>query len=294
MHIRVGTRRSRLALVQTEIFINKIKTIFPNISYEIVPIITTGDNITNKNLYEIGGKALFLKELEEALLKNKIDIAIHSLKDIPGIIPDELQIAAVLEREDPRDVFISTKYKTIEDLPKNAQVGTSSVRRKVIIQNMRPDLKCVTFRGNVNTRLEKLYNEEVDATILAMAGIKRLGAYDLSISHILEHNIMLPACGQGVIALEIRTNDVYMHNLCNRINHLSTYHLIIAERSFLKAADASCDTPIAAYATYLDDGLIKAQYMLSDVEGENIRYHTAYGSINEASDIGIKAYNKLR
>lgn len=294
MHIRIGTRKSKLALIQTKIFINNLISIFPKISYEIIPITTTGDTITDKNLYEIGGKALFLKELEEALLQKKIDIAIHSLKDIPGIISDELKIAAVLKREDPRDVFISTKYKTIKDLPKNAQIGTSSVRRKVIIQNMRPDIKCVTFRGNVNTRLEKLYNEEVDATILAIAGIKRLDAYDNSISYILEPNIMLPACGQGVIALEIRTDDAHMHDLCNQINHLLTYNLIAAERSFLKAADASCDTPIAAYATYLDDGYIKAQYMLSDIEGKNIRYHTAYGSINEASDIGIKAYGKLK
>lgn len=293
MHIRIGTRKSKLALIQTEICINKIKEIYPDISYEVIPITTTGDHITDKNLYDIGGKALFLKELEEALLANKIDIAVHSLKDVPGIVPETFNIAAVLEREDPRDVFISTKYKTIQDLPQGAIIGTSSVRRKVIMQQIRPDLKYVPFRGNVNTRLAKLERGEVDATILAMAGIKRLGIYDANICHPLEPDLMLPACGQGVIAIEIRANDQNMQDLCSKINHVKTYHLIIAERSFLKEADASCDTPIAAYATYLPDGRIEARYMMSNIQGSDIRYTTKRGPALAANDMGKGAYNEV-
>ena len=179
MKIRIGTRKSKLALIQTEMVISELKRNFSELEYEIVPIVTTGDKITNKNLYDIGGKALFLKELEEQLIDKQIDLAVHSLKDVPGVISDKLEIAAVLEREDPRDCFVSFKYKSINELPEGSIVGSSSVRRKVLISKQRPDLELVQFRGNINTRLQKLKNKEVDATILACAGLMRADLFDL-------------------------------------------------------------------------------------------------------------------
>ena len=179
MLIRIATRRSRLAVIQTDLVIKKLKNFFPHINCEIVPVITTGDRITDKNLYDIGGKALFLKELEEKLLTGEVDLAIHSLKDVPGILPVGLEIAAVLEREDPRDCLVSYKYKSLNELPNGAIIGTSSVRRKVILQKIRPYLKIIPCRGNIQTRLDKLSSDNApDAIILACGGLKRLGIFD--------------------------------------------------------------------------------------------------------------------
>ena len=272
--------------------IDLIKKQFPKIECEIVPIITTGDKITDKNLYDIGGKALFLKELEEQLLDNKIDLAVHSLKDVPGILPAGLSLAATFEREDPRDCFVSFKYKSIEDLPIGAVVGSSSVRRKVILQQQRPDLKIVQFRGNINTRLQKLQNEEVDATILACAGLIRAELFNPEYCYPLEIDQMLPAAGQGIIALEIRKDDNKMQDFCNQINHLPTWHLAAAERGLLSYLDASCRTPLSAYAVFNGDR-IEAHYMMSDIEGKNIRCHKEVGSVDDASEMGIKAAIKL-
>ncbi|MFP3035387.1 MAG: hydroxymethylbilane synthase, partial [Candidatus Tisiphia sp.] len=205
--IKIGTRRSPLALIQTNLVVDQIKIHYPNINCEIVPIITSGDLIKDKNLYDIGGKALFLKEIENALINSEIDLAVHSLKDVPCKLPSELMICAVLEREDARDVFVCLDYKSIEELPFASKVGTSSVRRKVLIQRKRPDLKIVTFRGNVDSRIKKLMQGDVDATILAYSGLKRLGLFDTQYCHLIEAKEMLPSVGQGVIAIEIRKND---------------------------------------------------------------------------------------
>ncbi|CAN7943509.1 unnamed protein product, partial [Ixodes pacificus] len=246
--IRIGTRKSPLALIQTNLVIQQIKQFFPDINCEIVPIITSGDLIQNKPLYDIGGKALFLKEIEQALLDKKIDLAVHSLKDVPGRIPEELVIAAVLERKDPRDVFVCLNYKSIEELPQNAVIGSSAVRRKAFIQKIRPDLKATVFRGNVDSRIKKLMTGEVDATILAYAGLKRLGAFNPEYCHLIEYSQMLPCIGQGVIAVEIRQDDNAMLEICNQINHIPTFELIKPERAFLEYLDANCRTPIAAYS----------------------------------------------
>jgi hydroxymethylbilane synthase len=288
MQIRIGTRKSKLALIQANIVIDLISAKFSDIECVLVPIITTGDKITDKNLYDIGGKALFLKELEEELLDNKIDIAVHSLKDVPGLLPKDLSIAATLEREDPRDCFVSFQYKSIEDLPIGAVVGSSSVRRKVILQNMRPDLQIVQFRGNINTRLQKLKNKEVDATILACAGLIRGGLFNLEYCYPLEVNQMLPAAGQGVIAIEICTKNKEMQDICNQINHPETWALAAAERGLLSYMDASCRTPLSAYAIF-EGNIIKAHYMMSDIAGKNIQYHHEVGNIETASEMGIKA-----
>lgn len=272
--------------------IEAIKHSFPEAECVIVPIITTGDKITDKNLYDIGGKALFLKELEDQLLDNQIDLAVHSLKDVPGILPEGLAIAAVLERLDPRDCFVSMQYKSIDELPIGSVIGSSSVRRKVILQQQRPDLKIVQFRGNVDTRITKLQNQEVDATILAIAGLKRAGLFDNSYCHPIEPEKMLPAAGQGIIGIEIRSNDQNMRDICNTINHQDTWHLALAERSFLTYLDASCRTPLAAYAV-LDGKKIIARYMLSDIEGRSIRYTELVDSKENASTMGETAAKKL-
>jgi hydroxymethylbilane synthase len=286
MHIKIGTRQSKLALIQTEIVVQEIKNKIPEAVCEIVPIITTGDKITNKNLYDIGGKALFLKEIEESLIAGEIDLAIHSLKDVPGVIPENLEIAAVLEREDPRDCFVSFKYKSIEDIPQNGVIGSSSVRRKVIIAKKRPDLKLVQFRGNINTRMQKLRDGEVDGTILACAGLVRGELFDASCCYPLDFTEMLPAAGQGIIGLEIRSDDAKMREVCNIVNHEPTWHLAQAERSFMTYLDASCRTPMSAYATY-EGQKVKARYMLSDIEGKDMRYAKKLVSIDKVMQIGI-------
>lgn len=292
MQIKIGSRESKLALIQTGMVVDLISQHFPEIECVVVPIKTTGDKITNKNLYDIGGKALFLKELEEKLFDKSIDIAVHSLKDVPGILPEGLCIAATLEREDPRDCFVSFRYKSIKELPIGAVVGISSVRRKVILQQQRADLKIVPFRGNIHTRLAKLHNGEVDATILACAGLIRAGMFDHSHCYPLEVEEMLPAAGQGVIAIEARKHDQKMLDICTKINHLPTWHLAEAERGLLSYLDASCRTPLSAYAIFKGE-LIEANYMMSDIAGKNINYHRELGDIHSAPAMGIKAAIKL-
>ena len=292
MKIRIGTRKSKLALIQTEMVLSELKKNFSKLEYEIVPIVTTGDKITNKNLYDIGGKALFLKELEEQLIDKQIDLAVHSLKDVPGVISDELKIAAVFEREDPRDCFVSFKYKSISELPKGSVVGSSSVRRKVLIAKERPDLNLVQFRGNINTRLQKLKDEEVDATILACAGLIRADLFDSEFCYPLKFEEMLPAAGQGIVAVQIRSDDKKMQEVCEAINHKPTWYLAQAERSYMSYLDASCRTPMSAYAYYIRDE-IKANYMLSDIDGKNIRFISKVCGVKDVNKVGIDAAKEL-
>ncbi len=290
MIVKIATRKSKLALIQTDLFIKRLKECFPNIVYEIVPLITTGDKIIDKNLYDIGGKALFLKELEEQLITGQVDLAIHSLKDVPGILPKELEIAAVLEREDPRDCFISYKYKSLQDLPTGSIIGSSSVRRKVIIQKIRPDLKIVNLRGNVQTRLTKLSEDHnLDAIILACAGLKRLKLFNKKYCFPFSVEEMIPCAGQGVIAVQKRVGDHKMFEICNKINHQFTWYLSQAEREFLAYFDASCRTPISAYAEYIDNETIIARYMYGDFDGNFLKFCVEKGSKTDAKQIAIRA-----
>ena len=292
MQIKIGTRKSKLALIQTEIVIQELKKYYPEMEYIIVPVTTTGDKILDKNLYDIGGKALFLKELEEKLLDNTIDIAVHSLKDVPGILPLGLEILAVLEREDYRDCFVSFKYKSIEEMPQGATIGTSSVRRKVIIEQMRPDLEIVSFRGNVNSRLEKLRDGLVDATILACAGLIRLDLFDRTYCYPIDESVMLPAVGQGVICIEGRKDDDKIRNICQQVNHQLTYYISKAERGILTYLDASCRTPIAGLS-YIKDSQLYGKYMLADEDGSQVRYHTIVTDIENSEVVGAWAGEEL-
>ena len=248
--INIGTRGSPLALAQAALTKAALLAAHPALTVEgitIVPIKTTGDKIQDRTLSEIGGKGLFTKEIEEALLDGRIDLAVHSMKDMPTFLPKGLVIAAMLEREDPRDVLISPVADSIETLPKGAIVGTASLRRQAQVLALRPDLKVQPLRGNVGTRLDKLARGEAAATLLALAGLKRLGRVDAATA-ILSTDAFLPAVAQGAIGIEIRENDARIAALVAPIDHEPTTIAVTAERACLAVLDGSCRTPIAAHA----------------------------------------------
>lgn len=291
-NIIIGTRKSELALAQSyeiqNLIFNLLKNQnYPDFSLPIKGFKTTGDKIIDKSLSEIGGKGLFTKEIEEALLSKKISLATHSMKDMPANCPAGLGILAVTEREDPRDAFISLKYKSITELPHNAVVGTSSTRRKAILLRIRPDLKIVNFRGNVNTRLEKLENNEVDATILAVSGLKRIKLENY-ITSIIPTEIMLPAVGQGTIAVQCCLDDEFLCNILKKINHQKTSICIEAERAFLREIDGSCKTPIAGYCQIQGNSL-HLKTLVATPDGKEIYETTRIGSFADAGRIGQDA-----
>ncbi len=244
----IGTRGSPLALAQAHETMGRLirSTGLDESCFKIKVIKTTGDKIQDRPLSEVGGKGLFTKEIEEAMLDNNIDIAVHSMKDMPVICPEGLIISCYLPREDVRDSFISTKYKSISELPNGATVGTSSLRRRAQLLNKRPDLKIVEFRGNVQTRLRKLNEGIADATFLACAGLNRLGRNE--ISNPIETDDMLPAIAQGCIGIEQRKNDIEISKILSVINDKSASLRLAAERSLLLGLDGSCQTPIAGLA----------------------------------------------
>ncbi|MDB2438691.1 hydroxymethylbilane synthase [Hellea sp.] len=244
----IGTRGSPLALYQA----NLVQSLL-SFETDIKILKTSGDTIKG-DLKEFGGKGLFTKELEEALMDGRIDLAVHSMKDVPTVGQDSLMIGAVLEREDPRDAFISHKVERLADLPEGAVVGSASIRRRAQLSAMRPDVKFTLLRGNVGTRLGKLINGECDATFLACAGLKRLGQ-DEVITEAIETDVMLPAPAQGAIGIEIRKDDDFAQDAIAPLNHGDTDLAITVERAFLRALDGSCRTPIAALAEIMDGGL---------------------------------------
>ncbi|QXK93109.1 hydroxymethylbilane synthase [Neoehrlichia mikurensis] len=260
MEIKIGTRGSLLAMRQVyevELLLKKN----PELIIQIIKIKTSGDNAVDVPLYEIGGKALFLQEIEESLLRNEIDIAVHSVKDVPAFFSDNLVIPCILKRNSPYDVLISSKYSSIESLPFNATIGTSSIRRKVQLLALRPDLRIVPLRGNIDTRIEKSKN--LDAIILAEAGLNRIGKQEV-ISEVIDSGIMLSAVGQGAICIQCRANDDKILSIVQRLNDYKSYMSIMAERAFMKAVDGSCNTPLAAFAKYIDDDILRMRCMLSD------------------------------
>ena len=248
--INIGTRGSPLALAQAELTKTALLAAHPELKAEsvtIVPIRTTGDKVQDRTLSEIGGKGLFTREIEEALLDGRVDLAVHSMKDMPTFLPPGLVIAAMLEREDPRDVLISPVADSVETLPRGAIVGTASLRRQAQGLALRPDLKVQPLRGNVGTRLDKLARGEAAATLLALAGLKRLGRADAATA-ILSTDAFLPAVAQGAIGIEIREKDARIEALVAPINHGPTAIAVTAERAMLAVLDGSCRTPIAAHA----------------------------------------------
>ncbi|GAB6078446.1 hydroxymethylbilane synthase [Hydrogenobaculum acidophilum] len=270
MKLRLGTRKSKLALWQSEFVKSKLEGL--GLEVELVLITTTGDKILDVPLANIGGKGLFVKEIENALLEKEIDFAVHSLKDVPAIIPEGLVVDVFLEREDPRDAFISKTHKSLKDLPPDKKIGTSSIRRKVQLLQRKKDIIIEDLRGNVDTRLRKLEEGLYDAIILASAGLKRLGMTQV----ITEHLDFIPAVGQGIIAIEYKASNKEVSNILKKINHEPTYICALAERSFLETVEGSCQIPMGAHATLTKEG-IKIRGFIAKEDGQDYRELTLEG-----------------
>lgn len=249
--IKIGTRGSFLAMRQAEIVAEEMKRFFPKIECQLVPITTKGDKILDKTLDKIGGKGLFVKEIENALFKNEIDIAVHSMKDMPADMPEGLLLGAVMKREDPRDSLITKDGRTFDSLPKGAKVGTGSLRRKVQLLKMRKDLEIVAIRGNIHTRIKKM-EEELDGIVLAAAGLKRCHMEN-RISSIFQIEEIIPAACQGILALQIRKDDNRMMQYCLPLNHKESQLCARAERAFLNTVGADCHAPVGVYAMLKQD-----------------------------------------
>lgn len=284
---KIGTRKSALALFQANWVKDRIEELYPGIEIELVKIVTGGDKILDSPLAKIGGKGLFVKEIEEALLSGEIDIAVHSMKDMPVIIPEGLVIAAVPQREDPYDALISRNGDLLIHLTEGAKVGTSSLRRSVQIKMQRPDLDVQVLRGNLDTRIRKLDEGQFDAIIVAVAGLNRLG-FKHRIVEFLTPPHFIPAVGQGAIAIETRERDERVRNLLEPLEHAPTRIVIKAERAFLRNLGGGCQAPIAAHAIFLDDGKVHLQGMVSSLDGKEVIRGEMEGTPAEAYHIGAK------
>lgn len=299
--INIGTRGSPLALAQAELLADALRRAHPHLAapgaIEFVIITTSGDRIQDRPLSEVGGKGLFTKEIEEALLDGTIDAAVHSMKDMPTELPAGLVIPCLLPREDVRDAFFCRGGGTLDSLPEGAVVGTSSLRRQAIILARRPDLKVVTFRGNVGTRLQKLHDGVVDATLLAVAGLNRLGKAEL-IQQVLEPDVMLPAVAQGAVGIEIREDDKEMHALLAPIHCHVTFLRTAAERAFLAAMDGSCKTPLAALMSVPDsENRARFDALSANPDGSDMRRVSYIMTVSHEGDavrLGQKAAADIR
>ena len=292
--LRIGTRGSPLALVQARMVAARLAAVLGKgeDAFELIVVRTTGDVIQDRSLAEEGGKGLFTKEIEDALLDGRIDLAVHSAKDIPTVLPPGLMLAACLEREDARDVFISRKAGSIAELPKGASLGTTSPRRQAIAKRARPDLCIVPMRGNVETRLRKLDDGEVDATILALAGLKRLGL-EARATKIMSAEEFVPAAGQGAIGIEARAEDTRTRELLVRIDHADTSTAVSCERAFLAELDGSCKTPIAGYAA-LSGGVLQFRGLIAKPDGSAAHETAVAGGRDNAVTIGADAGRALK
>jgi hydroxymethylbilane synthase len=299
--IRLGTRGSPLALIQAEEIRRLIFVAHPHFleeaDIEIIPIRTTGDwrpEHKDRRFVDMGGnKGLFTKEIEEALLSNYIDIAVHSLKDVSSVLPPHLDIGAIVKRGDARDAFISPKELTWNNLPKGATIGTSSLRRQAQLLALRPDLKIVPLRGNVETRIKKLEDGMADATLLAVAGLERLGMQS-RISSILSIKDVLPASAQGALGVEIRANDTEARAILAPLDHPETHSCVVAERAVMRAIDGTCNTPAGAYAMLLPSGQLAIEALVARADGKDLIRLAATGNPQDADAIGEMLGQNLR
>jgi hydroxymethylbilane synthase len=289
--LRIGTRKSALALAQADIVCQKLAEASPGLKTIIVPVVTSGDRHASERLADIGGKGLFVRELEESLISGETDIAVHSLKDMESHLAQGLTIAAVLERGDPRDALVTHESQALANLPKGARIGTSSPRRSVQLKILRPDLDIVPFRGNVTTRLTKLKDRAVDATILALAGLKRLGM-ESHVTEILDTEHFTPAAGQGVIAIECRESDKTLRQLLLSLQHPDTHVATLAERSLLAVIGGSCYTPLAGYA-WLEAGQLHMRAMIAAPDGSQHVSVTRADTPTNAAAMGKDAAQEL-
>jgi hydroxymethylbilane synthase len=287
----LGTRGSKLAVQQSEWVQAQLHALAPHVTVTLRRIQTSGDKILDVPLAQIGGKGLFVKEIEEALLSGEIDLAVHSMKDVPTELPEGLEILCVPPREDPRDALISREGRLFMDLPHGARIGTSSLRRQSQLLHARPDLTIVMLRGNLDTRLKKLRAGQFDAIVLAVAGLRRLG-WAHEITEYLAPQISLPAIGQGALGIEGRREDVFIRSLLCGLNHAPSKTAVLAERALLHRLQGGCQVPIAAYATVTETG-VKLEGLVSSVDGKELLRDTAEGTIENPESIGIQLAERL-
>jgi hydroxymethylbilane synthase len=288
-NIRIGTRDSQLALWQAEWVKSHLEAIYPHLQFELVTMKTKGDKILDVPLSKIGDKGLFTKELENGLLNEELDMAVHSLKDLPTLLPKGLMISAFCEREEARDVYLSKHGLRLENLPTGAVVGTSSLRRKSQLKHFRPDLNFSDLRGNLQTRWKKLLDSDMDGVILAAAGVKRLG-WEERITQVLSEDVMLPAVGQGSIAVEIAENREDMKERLMKLNHPATERAVLAERALMRKLEGGCQVPIGALGLTIDNRII-LKAMVSSLDGVRLIRVEAEGSDPEI--VGLEAAEKL-
>ncbi|MBO6179106.1 MAG: hydroxymethylbilane synthase [Selenomonadaceae bacterium] len=287
----IGTRKSKLALWQANFVKIKLEEKYPRLKIRLKEIVTKGDKILDAPLSKIGGKGLFTKELEESMLSGEIDIAVHSLKDMPTKLPTGLSIIAVTKRLDSGDAFVSDKYKSMDELPPGAKIGTSSLRRKAQLLRARSDLEIVSLRGNVETRLRKITEENLDGAVLAVAGLKRLGFED-KISEVISKDIMLPAVGQGALAVEGRRSDKEVIDLLSFLNDDATKMATKAERAFLARVDGGCQAPVGVYGEVSGKNLHLTGAIVS-LDGKRLYRKEAVAPFTNAEHLGINLAEEL-
>ena len=289
--LRIGTRGSRLALAQTDCVRRALLDADPDLTIEVVVIRTTGDKIRDRALSEIGGKGLFTKEIDEAILDGRVDLAVNSMKDVPTWLPDGIELACVPERTDPRDVLIS-RFGSLAEIPQGGVIGTASLRRGAQILYLRPDLKTVLLRGNVDTRLRAVGEGRVDATLLALAGLRRLGRTEVAAA-VFGVDEILPAVGQGALGITARTGDARIRNVLAPMHDHNTMQCVVAERAMLAALDGSCHTPIAALAEAEGD-MLRLRGLVARPDGSEMWTTERRGGLETAEDMGRDAGEELR
>lgn len=289
--IKIGTRASLLAMAQSTNIKNRIEAQYPDVTVELVKIVTKGDKILDVPLAKVGGKGLFVKELEDAMLQNEVDLAVHSMKDVPAELPEGLHLGIITKREDPRDAFVSNKYKTLADLPEGAKVGTSSLRRKSQLGLIRKDLVIEDLRGNVGTRLRKLDEGQYDAIILAAAGLNRLELSDRIASY-FDPADMLPAVGQGAVGIELRKADSELLEALSFLVDETTAVTVTAERAYLDRLEGGCQVPIGAFAE-LDGDQVNLTGLVASIDGSQVLREQGVGAAADAEDIGVKLAEEI-
>ncbi len=287
----LGTRGSRLAVWQAEWVQARLRESAPDVAVTLRRIKTSGDNILDVPLATIGGKGLFVKEIEDALLRGEIDLAVHSMKDVPTVLPEGLEILCVPAREDPRDALISREAKPLDRLPQGARVGTSSLRRQAQLLHRRPDLKIEMLRGNLDTRLRKLRDGEFDAIVLAAAGLKRMGWLD-QVTEYLPSDVSLPAIGQGALGLEGRREDAFVRGIVAALDHRPTRTAVTAERALLERLEGGCQVPIAAHAT-LSGERLRLDGLVASVDGRRLVRDSVEGPVADAHALGTQLAEQL-
>ena len=283
--IRIGTRGSALALWQAEWVKSELEKKYPGLAVTLTKIKTTGDKILDVPLAKVGGKGLFVKEIEEAMLANEIDIAVHSMKDVPTFFPDGLHLSCITKREDPRDALLSRNRVAFKDLPKGANVGTSSLRRQAQLMHVRPDFVIHQLRGNVDTRLRKLKEGQYDAIILAAAGVKRLGLAE-NVTEYIDPVVSLPAIGQGALGIECRVDDRELNDMIAFFNHADTRVCVTGERALLRRLEGGCQVPIACYGE-MKDGSLHLAGLVASVDGKRIIKESITGAPGQAEKLGV-------